>query len=58
MHALAEADPAQQLDHFAAVARLVLALHAQRQGDVLVGGQMVEQAEILEHHAHAAAQRR
>ena len=42
----------------AAVARLVLALHAQRQGDVLVGRQMVEEAEILEDHAHAAAQPR
>src|SRR5215204_4713391 len=55
MHVLAEADPAQQLDDLAPVARLVLALHAQRQGDVLVGRQVVEEAEILEHHAHPAA---
>ena len=38
------------------IARLVAALHAQRQGDVLVGGEVIEQPEILEHHAHAPPQ--
>ena len=51
-------DPAQELDHLGPIARLLLALHAQGQGDVLVGGQVVEEAEILEHHAHAAADAR
>ena len=57
-HALAEADPVQQLDHLVAIASLVAPDHAQRQGDVLVGGHVIEQAEILEHDADAAAQRR
>ncbi len=56
VHAVAEAHPAQQFHHLGPIARLVLALHAQGQGHVLVGGEMVEEAEILEHHAHPAAQ--
>jgi hypothetical protein len=58
MHALAEADPFEKLDHVAAIARLLAAAHAQRQGHVLVGRHVVEQAEILEHDADAAAQER
>ena len=58
MHALAKADPSQQFDHVGAIARLVAPAHAQRQRDILIGGQVVEQAEILEHHADAAPQRR
>src|SRR5215207_5161925 len=56
VHALAEPHPAQQLDDLAAIARLVLALHAQGEGHVLEGGQVVEEPEILEHYAHAPAQ--
>jgi hypothetical protein len=55
MHALAEADPVQELDHLGAVARLVLPLDAKRQGDVLIGGEMVEEAKVLEDDADAPA---
>ena len=58
MHALAEADPFQQFDHVGAIARFLAAAHPQRQRDVLVGGHVVEQAEILEHHADPAAHQR
>ena len=58
VHALAEADPFQQLDHVGAIARLLAAAHTQRQRDVLVGRQVVEQAEILEDDADAPAQQR
>ena len=57
VHLVAEADPAQKLDHLGAIARLVAAHHAQRQGDVLVGRQVVEQAEVLEHDADPPPQR-
>ena len=50
-HAVAEPDPLQQLDHLAAIARLVAPDDAQRQRDVLVGREVIEQAEILEHDA-------
>src|ERR1700742_364549 len=56
IHALAEADPAQQVDHLLAVARFVLAHDAERQRHVLIGGHVVEQAEILQHDADAPAQ--
>ncbi len=56
MHVIAEADPAQQFDDLSAISRFVAALHAQRQRDILVGRQMVEQPEILENDADAAAQ--
>ena len=58
VHALAQAHPAQKLHDLGPVGGLVPALHPQRQRDVLVGGQVVEKAEILEDHAHAAAQPR
>ena len=58
VHAVAEADPAQELDHVGAIARFLLAEDAERQGDVLEGRQVVEQAEILEDDADAAAERR
>ena len=51
MHAVAEPDPAQQLVDVLAIVASSLAHDAQRQRDVLVGGQVVEQAEILEHDA-------
>src|SRR5580692_1573316 len=54
-HAIAEPDPLQQLDHLWPVFGLVLADDAQRQRHVLVGGHVVEQPEILEHQADAAA---
>jgi hypothetical protein len=56
--ALAEPDPFQQFEHVGLVGALVLAAHAQRQRDILIGGQMIEQAEILEDDADAAAQQR
>ena len=47
---VAQADPFQQFDHVVPVAFLVPAQHAQGQGDILVGGQVVEQPEFLEDH--------
>src|SRR5947209_3462375 len=54
VHAVAEADPAQKLDDLAAIRGIVAALHAQGQRDILVSGEMIEQAEILEDDADAA----
>ena len=52
----AQADPGQQLGHVGAVVGRLAAGDAQRQGGVVEGRQVVEQAEVLEHHADAAAQ--
>ncbi len=57
VHALAEADPAQEFDDLGAVAGFRPAEGAQRQGDVFVGRQMVEQAEILEDDADPPPER-
>ncbi len=46
----------KQFDDFGPIGEFVPALHAQRQRDVLIGRQMVEQAKILEDDADAAAQ--
>src|SRR4051794_25233257 len=56
IHALAEPDPFQEVDDLLAVARFAAAHDAERQRDVLIGGHVVEQAEILEHDADALAQ--
>src|SRR6185312_2275363 len=53
-----EADPAQQLGHVLADLLLGEARDAQRQRDIVEGGEMFDQAEILEHDADLAAQRR
>ena len=58
MHAVAEADPAEQFGHLGAVAGLLFAQHTQGQRDILVGGEVIQQAEILEHDADAPAQHR
>ncbi len=58
VHPVAEADPVQQFDHVGAVGGFLLADDPERQGDILVGRQMVEQPEILEYHAKPAAQGR
>jgi hypothetical protein len=58
VHAFAQAHPAQEIDDLAAVARFILPLNAQRERDVLVGGRMVEQPEVLEDDAHAPPQAR
>jgi hypothetical protein len=55
MDVIAEADPLQQFHHLGAVGGLLAALHKQRQRDVLICRQMIEQAEFLEHHADAPA---
>src|SRR5215510_4168770 len=55
-HAVAEPDPVQQLGDLVAVAVLAAAQDAQRQSHVLERRHVVEQAEILEHDADAAAQ--
>src|SRR5215211_3970429 len=54
----AESNPFEQLDHFLTIALLVAADHPQRQRNVLVRGEVVEQPEILENDADAPAQRR
>ena len=56
--ALPETDPAQQLHHLVAEALFAAPEHAERQRDVLVGGQVVEQPEVLEDEADAPPQRR
>ena len=49
-----EADPGQQLRHMALDVGFAHAGDAQRQRDIVHGGQMLDQAEILEHHADRA----
>ena len=58
MHAVAEPDPLQQVGHVLLVVGDALAGDAQRHGHVFPGGHVVEQAEVLEHDADAAAQLR
>ena len=58
MHAVTEADPLQELDHFGTVVRLGSTLDAHRERDILEGREMVEKAELLEHHAGLAAHHR
>ena len=58
VHALAETDPAQELHDLGPVTRFRAPLDTQGQRDVLVGGEVIEQPEILEDHAHSAAQTR
>ena len=50
----AQPDPFQHLFDIGGVVGLAPARQPQRQGGVLEGGQMVQQAEILKHHPHAA----
>src|SRR4029077_6076160 len=57
VHPLAESDPLQEFDDLAAIAGFFLAQHAERQRHILISGQMIEQAKILEDNANAAAQR-
>ena len=57
-HALAETDPAQQFHHLVAKTLFVAPKHSERQRDVLVGGHMVEQPEVLKDEADAPPQRR
>src|SRR5271168_4279931 len=54
MHALAESDPMEQFDDFSAIAGFVAALDTQRQSDVLISGEMIEQAKILKDDADPA----
>ena len=53
--AFAQADPADQLIDIAGVRGRVLSGHAERQGDIFAQGQMVEQPEVLKHHANSPA---
>src|SRR6185503_6374202 len=55
IHALAEADPSQQVDDLASVAGFLPSHHAERQRHVLIGRHVVEQAKILQHDADALA---
>ena len=56
--ALAEPDPVQQVGHVVGVVALLLAHDAQGQRHILPGGEVVEQAEILENDADSAPERR
>src|SRR6478735_3535872 len=58
MHALTQTDPFQQLGDVVLVARLLAAAHPERQGDIVVGGHVLEQAKVLEDDTDAAAQHR
>ena len=55
MHAVAQADPGQKFLHVVVIVAFVAAGQTQGQGDIVESRKMVEQAEILEHHADAAA---
>ncbi len=52
-----QADPAEQLDDVDADLAFGAAGEAEREGDVVVGGEVRQEAEVLEHHADAAAER-
>ena len=56
MHAIAETHPFQKLGHILLVIALLFAEHAEGKRHVFPGRQVIEQAEILEHDADAAAQ--
>ena len=56
VHAIAQPDPLQQVGHVLLVVGDALAGDAQRHGHVLPGRHVIEQAEVLEHDADAAAQ--
>ena len=49
--AIAEANPIEEFQNVGAVARLRFADDAQRQGDILIGGEMIEQAKVLKDDA-------
>ena len=58
VHAVAKPHPLQQIGHVLLVVRHPLAGNPQRHGHIVPGGHVVEQAEILEDDADAAAQLR
>ncbi len=53
--AMRQADPFEHVGHRALQIGLAHARNAQGQGDVVEGGKVVDQAEVLKDHAHAAA---
>src|SRR4029077_2936368 len=55
-HVLPKPDPVQQLGDLLVITLFVAAKHPQRQRDVVEGGEMIEQAEILEHNPDPPAQ--
>ncbi len=55
LHAFAEPDPGQQFPDIAGVIGLVPSGQAQRQSDIFKCREMVQQAEILKHHADSPA---
>src|ERR1700726_3262353 len=55
VHAFAEPDPFQEIDHLLAVGRFVAADDAERQRHVFIGGHVVEQPKILQHDADPLA---
>ena len=56
IHALAEADPFQEIDDFTAVGGFLAPHHPERQCDVLVSRHVIEQAKVLQHDADTLAQ--
>ena len=58
IEAIAQPDPAQQFTHMAVDFGVPTTVDAQRQRDVFNGRQMIDQAEVLKHHADSPPQRR
>ena len=56
--AIAEPNPIEEFQNIGAIARLRLADDPERQCDVLIGGEMVEQAKVLEDDADPATDSR
>jgi hypothetical protein len=55
IHTLTEAHPGQKLAHIGPVAGFLAPGHFQRQGDIFVSGEMVEQPEFLKNDADTPA---
>jgi hypothetical protein len=55
---VAETDPVEHVENGLRQIVLAHARHAQRQRDIVIGGQVIDQAEILENHTQTAAEGR
>ena len=58
MHPLGQADPFEHVSHRLCQVAFGNACDPQRQGDIVIGGQVLNQPEVLEHHPQAAAEAR
>ncbi|KZK93751.1 hypothetical protein PsW74_05105 [Pseudovibrio sp. W74] len=57
MHTVAKPNPLQQINHIRTVLCLGFPCNTVRQSHILVGGQVIQQPEILKHHTNPAAHR-